>query len=76
MLEELRSLPPPPNARISNVDGGPVYDGRLPRVSSGYGPFDLPAEFSKFVRGGIEMDPDWTEDIKELINLQVRQWPL
>jgi hypothetical protein len=30
MLTELRSVPPPEGAGISNLDGGPFYDYRLP----------------------------------------------
>lgn len=30
MIQELRSLPPPPGTAIGNVDCGLIYDGRLP----------------------------------------------
>lgn len=30
MVEEWRSSQPPPNAGVSNIDGGPIFDQRLP----------------------------------------------
>ncbi|KAF1993983.1 kinase-like protein [Amniculicola lignicola CBS 123094] len=51
MIEELRSIPCQANI-ISNVDGGPIHDYRLPRISS-WGPFNTISEFHLALRNNV-----------------------
>ncbi|KUI61302.1 hypothetical protein VP1G_08499 [Cytospora mali] len=52
-VEELRGLPATPTTGVSNVDGGPIFDHRLPRKSS-WGPFATIKEFHRELRSGID----------------------
>ena len=38
MVDQLRNLPPPDNVGVANVDGGSIFDERLPKKSV-WGPF-------------------------------------
>jgi aminoglycoside phosphotransferase len=51
MVEELRAIPSE-NSGISNLDGGPIYDVRLPHTSS-WGPFDTIQDFHLALRNNV-----------------------
>jgi aminoglycoside phosphotransferase len=75
MVDQLRSLPPP-SSRISNVDGGPVYDCRFPGTSLSIGPFDTIHDFHCFLRNGVEAHPGNLPDVNRMVALQDRPWPM
>ncbi|KAL1866866.1 hypothetical protein Daus18300_006569 [Diaporthe australafricana] len=54
IVEELRAIKPPPGvgAGVANVDGGPIFDHRLP-CRSLWGPFPTIRDFHQELRGGI-----------------------
>lgn len=41
LIDEMRRIPAP-DGRISNVDGGSLYDCRLPSSLDRFGPFGIP----------------------------------
>ncbi|PBP16985.1 hypothetical protein BUE80_DR011917 [Diplocarpon rosae] len=51
MIEELRSIPAE-TAAVSNIEGGPVYDGRLPQTSC-WGPFKSVHDFQLALRNDV-----------------------
>lgn len=51
IIEELRSIPSQ-TIGVSNLDGGPLYDCRLPQTSS-WGPFDTIYDFHLALRNNI-----------------------
>lgn len=75
MIEELHNIPPPKDIGVSNVDGGAIYDCRLPDTSL-WGPFNTIRDFHRRLRNGFEAGllnaPD---GIEELIAFHDQQWP-
>lgn len=53
IIEELRSVPPETTV-VSNLEGGPIHDCRLPQTSS-WGPFDSVDEFHLALRNNVTM---------------------
>lgn len=76
MVREMRSISPSQGQGIANVDGGQLFDCRLPGSSSRFGPFSCIAEFHSYLRHGIYFDPGNEPEINELIGLHRGQWPL
>jgi tRNA A-37 threonylcarbamoyl transferase component Bud32 len=73
MVEELRRIPSPRES-VSNVDGGPIHDVRMPDI---HGPYIDVHEFHKQLRGGLGAHPDHYADLSKMIALQDgRQWAL
>jgi hypothetical protein len=72
MVEEMRSIRPLQEQGVSNVDGGPLWDCRLPGISLCHGPFKTIHDFHKYLRGGCEAHPDHLPEINKLIALQDR----
>jgi aminoglycoside phosphotransferase len=70
MVEEMRRITPPEEVGVANVDGGPLYDPRLPGSSLYFGPFKTVQDFHRYLRGGQEAHPDHWADISELIARQ------
>ena len=70
-IREMRGLKPPVGreGRVSNVDGGPLFDVRLPGTELEYGPFDDFRAFHRHLREGFEFNEKLPEEIKELIQL-------
>lgn len=52
IIEELRRIPPQ-HTGVANVDGGPIYDCRLPYRSSSWGPFSTIDDFHVALRNGV-----------------------
>jgi aminoglycoside phosphotransferase len=79
MIEEMRRIPPPNNDRAANVDGGTLYDCRLPGAPNTrrrFGPFTHLSDFHRFLRRGTEAHPDQYPEVKELITMHKGTWPL
>ena len=53
MIEELRSIPCQTNG-VSNLDGGPIHDYRLPHTFS-WGPFDTLSDFHLALRNNVTL---------------------
>ncbi len=73
LVLEMRSIPAPGN-EIASVDGGTLWDCRLPCGLDRFGPFANTDEFHRFLRNGIEEAPPGYPDIKEMIQLQKQEW--
>lgn len=65
-IQEMRSLPPP-SMKVTNVDGGPLSDGRIPGPER-FGPFTNIEDFHKHLRQGIMSQPKLPPEVTELIN--------
>jgi Predicted aminoglycoside phosphotransferase len=77
MIQELRRIPPPKHVGVRNVDGGPIYDCRLPKNPS-WGPFRTIDDFHRQLRNGIEAHhinvTSKFPDIMALITFHERPW--
>ncbi|KAJ5674397.1 uncharacterized protein N7477_004331 [Penicillium maclennaniae] len=77
MIQELRAIAPPKDAGVCNVDGGPIYDCRLPNNSS-WGPFKTIDGFHRQLRNGIEAHhtnvTSQYPDIQALIRFHEMSW--
>lgn len=65
MVEEMRRIPPPQEQGISNVNGGQIWDCRLPGRSMCHGPSKTVHES---LRGGFDVNP--YPSVSQLIALQ------
>ncbi|KAI1496975.1 kinase-like domain-containing protein [Biscogniauxia marginata] len=69
IVEKIRAVSPPDGVGVSNLLGGPIYDGRL----SGEplrGPFSTVEDFHKSLRDGMELDDHYNvlpSDLQELV---------
>lgn len=73
ITQEMRRLPPP-NTRISNIEGGSLWDCRLSSNLRRCGPFeDIPA-FHRFLRNDLSDAPPGYPEIEEMIQLHNREW--
>jgi len=75
MVNEMRNLSPPPGQGVSNIDGGSIWDCRLPGTSMWHGPFKTVHDFHKYLRGGLDTNVTSYPNIGELIDLQDRTQP-
>ena len=74
MIEELRAIKPPKDIGVANIDGGPIYDCRLPKDHT-WGPFKTIHEFHRQLRAGVESSHlNVPPDIRELIAFPERPW--
>lgn len=73
-MQEMRNISPP-SAHVANVDGGSLFDCRLPGPSLRFGPFKSIEEFHNHLREGIQFHPNLDPVVIELINLHDRTWP-
>ncbi|KAI1371626.1 kinase-like domain-containing protein [Hypoxylon crocopeplum] len=77
IVDQFRNIPPPDNIGVANVDGGPIYDDRLPKKSI-WGPFRTINDFHRELRGGIEanqLDDTSTPGLRELCAFHDEPWP-
>ncbi|PNP78886.1 hypothetical protein FNYG_07751 [Fusarium nygamai] len=75
MITELRSISPTDGVGVSNVDGGPIFDQRLPDTSF-WGPFATIQEFHRELRRGLELQ-DGEEafpGLRELVEFHKGPW--
>ncbi|KFY14018.1 hypothetical protein V492_02907 [Pseudogymnoascus sp. VKM F-4246] len=81
MLQELRALRPP-NVGVESCVGGSLYDSRILRKISRFGPFDTIREFHLYLRENFEVsamrkmeDAQDEEDLKDMVARQDGPWP-
>lgn len=72
----MRNLPIAPEIDVANVDGGTVFDSRLPGSTMRFGPFKTIQEFHRHLRRGLEARPDHVPEVGELVAQREGQWPL
>ncbi|KAK1912775.1 hypothetical protein P3342_004711 [Pyrenophora teres f. teres] len=70
MIEEMRHITPPDGIGVANVDGGPLYDMKLPGPSGHFGPFKTMYDFHRYLRGDLEAQQNHYPEISELISQQ------
>jgi aminoglycoside phosphotransferase (APT) family kinase protein len=75
MVNEMRAIPPPDNIGIANVDGGSLYDCRLPGNSTRFGPFRTVQDFHRYLRGGLDVHTGHLSEVNELIAQHEGEWP-
>ena len=74
MIDEIRELPRPDDKiAVSNVDGGPIWDCRMPN-SILHGPFDDTEAFHQYLRNGHAKAPSGWPELEELVQLHARPW--
>lgn len=76
MIREMQELNPPEGMGVASVDGGSLYDGRLPGPSPRFGPFDNQQDFHCQLREDLEFDSTLPPDIQDMIKQQSKSWPL
>jgi len=72
MVQEMRKIPPQ-GIDVANVDGGPLNDCRLPGPSR-YGPFKCIQDFHKHLRQGLEFNPKFELELRQLIAQHDGPW--
>ncbi|KAB8277510.1 kinase-like domain-containing protein [Aspergillus minisclerotigenes] len=75
LVAEMRELQPPADIVVASVDGGPLFDCRVPGRSLHFGPFNTVQDFHRHLRMGMEFDPGLNPQIQDLINQQSKTWP-
>jgi len=78
MIRELRELKHPETMglAVASVDGGSLYDCRIPGASLRFGPFETIQDFHRHLRTGVEFDRKLNSEAQELIKQQAKPWPL
>ncbi|KAG4433131.1 hypothetical protein IFR05_011398 [Cadophora sp. M221] len=66
MVDEMRRIPCPSGQGISNVAGGPLFDGRLPGGSY-HGSFDTVRDFHRYLREGYEGGKEDAHEANRLV---------
>lgn len=83
MIQELRSLTPPPGmVGVQSCVGGSLYDSRIAHAKSRFGPFATIQEFHRWLREGLnpadhperEADEDWLK-VTHMAAKQEGPWP-
>ncbi|KAH3488412.1 hypothetical protein KXW06_006040, partial [Aspergillus fumigatus] len=75
-IREMRDLQPPEGMGVASVDGGSLFDCRVPGRSLRFGPFATTQDFHRHLRRGMEFDLRLDPEIQELIKQQSKTWPL
>lgn len=83
MIEELRSLKPPPGTGVESCTGGSLYDSRIKHCRPRFGPFKTIQEFQLWLREGLrpsevsgrDHDQEW-QDIVHMADMQDGPWPI
>lgn len=74
MVDSMRRIPAHSTA-IANVDGGRLWDCRLPGKSLDFGPFENIDAFHQYLRGGLNaVSEGLPPTVNELIQLHDREW--
>jgi aminoglycoside phosphotransferase len=68
MVLEMRSIPPPEGTGVAEVNGGPLFDYRLPGTTDHVGPFKTIEDFHRYLREGLEDHPQHLPEVRELIS--------
>ncbi|KPM45239.1 hypothetical protein AK830_g1292 [Neonectria ditissima] len=84
MLQDLRTIQPPPGTGVASCVGGSLFDSRLPRPDRRFGPFETIQDFHLWLRGNVrplQMEKpeqatqgDWN-DAKNMAAKQDGPWP-
>lgn len=75
MIDGMRRIAPPSPA-VANIDGGRLWDCRLPGSTLTFGPFDNVDCFHHYLRGGINsQSTHYPMAVNELVQLHTREWP-
>jgi Predicted aminoglycoside phosphotransferase len=75
-IREMRELQPSEGNTVASVDGGSLFDCRVPGRSLRFGPFNSIQNFHRHLRMGMEFDSRLDIEIQELIKQQSKTWPL
>lgn len=75
-IREMRDLQPSEGIMVASVDGGSLFDCRIPGPSLRFGPFDTIQNFHRHLRIGMEFGSRIDLEIQELIKQQSKTWPL
>ena len=67
MVDQMRAITPPSGQGISNVAGGPLFDGRL-SGGSYHGPFNTIQDFHRYLREGYEGGREDVPDANRLVD--------
>jgi hypothetical protein len=62
------------DGKISNVDGGSLWDCRLPSSLERFEPFEHTQPFHTFLRNSLEKAPPGHPDVDEMISLHKQDW--
>jgi serine/threonine protein kinase len=81
MIQELRSLKPPPGTGVESCVGGELFDSRISRCPT-FGPFKTIQDFHFWLRDGLTPsgakhnieDGEW-RDIEKMVAMQDASWP-
>ncbi|KAF4442003.1 kinase-like protein [Fusarium austroafricanum] len=75
MVTELRNIPPPDGVGVANVDGGPIFDQRLPDKAY-WGPFATIQGFHRELHNGVELqdNEEALPGLRELIQFHNGPW--
>jgi thiamine kinase-like enzyme len=76
LVAQMREIQPPEGMGVASVDGGSLYDCRVPGSSLRFGPFKTVQGFHRHLRRGMEFDPTLDAEVRDLITQQNRSWPL
>lgn len=76
MICEMRDLQPPEGMGVASIDGGSLFDCRIPGHSLRFGPFNNTQDFHRHLRRGMEFDSRLDPEIQDLIKQQSKPWPL
>lgn len=77
IIQQLRSLPPPSKIGVANINGGPIYDQRLPKKSF-WGPFSSIREFHMELCSGLgeqARNESLPLELHKLIGFYDQPWP-
>ncbi|KAL4747470.1 hypothetical protein BDW72DRAFT_206426 [Aspergillus terricola var. indicus] len=58
MVQEMRAIPPPEGTGVSSVDGGSLFDCRLPGPALRFEPFSSVQAFHRHLREGVGFNPE------------------
>ncbi|KAJ5505974.1 hypothetical protein N7453_004931 [Penicillium expansum] len=75
-VREMRNLQPLEGINVASVDGGSLFDCRVPGPSLRFGPFNTIQDFHRHLRMGIEFDSRLVSEAQELIKQHSKSWPL
>ncbi|KAL8383528.1 hypothetical protein RB595_010637 [Gaeumannomyces hyphopodioides] len=84
IVDELRALPPPPDAGVQSCNGGPLRDSRNSRAFPEFGPFRTVHDFHIWLRDNFQTskrpenwqgDEQTWLDLEEMAAMQDGPWP-
>ncbi|KAF1835332.1 kinase-like protein [Decorospora gaudefroyi] len=75
MIEDMRRILPPEGVGVANVDGGPLFDCRVPGPSNSFGPFNTIHDFHQYLRGGLDGGPQHEPEFNKFVSQQDEAWP-